>query len=100
MLARLSQIATQAKAPLAGEHCKANFYVVVTREPEVAGYIGLVGLAEINLDAPDPPQGLSSFDQAFLAAIYRADQSSVRQESAMKRIMLEGIAAQHTAPTP
>ena len=232
VLARLSQIATQSKAPLADEHCKANFYVVVTREPEallkawhardpnmymtrngwghvrnfldtprpvrvwynnefrssdgtalsadsvaaalagglpgmagtslgmqlalanipsstvptgtrlrrgavqtlssvivvvdarrvenlqlvqVADYIGLVGLAEVNLDAdvgsapsitklfrdaPDAPQGLSSFDQAFLAALYRADQPSVMQESAMKRIMLEGIAAQHTAHTP
>jgi len=34
VLARLSQIVTSSKAPLAGEHCKANFYVVVTSEPE------------------------------------------------------------------
>jgi len=34
VLARLSQIATSAKAPLAGEHCKPNFYVVVTQEPD------------------------------------------------------------------
>ena len=81
---------------------------------QVADYIGLVGLAEVNLDAdvgsapsimklfrdaPDLPQGLSSFDQAFLAASYRADQSSVTQESAIKRVMLESIATQHAAPT-
>ena len=34
VLARLSQIAKSANAPLAGEHCKANFYVVVTPQPE------------------------------------------------------------------
>ena len=82
---------------------------------QVADYIGLAGLAEVNLDAdvgsapsimklfrdaPDPPHGLSSFDQAFLASLYRADQSSVMQESAMKRIMLESIATQHTAQAP
>jgi len=31
--ARLSQAVTAAKAPLAGEHCQPNFYVVVTRSP-------------------------------------------------------------------
>jgi len=35
VLARLSQIAREAKAPLAGEHCTANFYIVVTPQPEV-----------------------------------------------------------------
>jgi hypothetical protein len=35
VLARLSQIATAAKAPLAGEHCTANFYVIVTSQPEL-----------------------------------------------------------------
>jgi hypothetical protein len=222
VLARLSQIARQAKAPLAAEHCKkGNFYVVVTREPDallkawhardpnmymtrngggyirnfldtprpvrvwyntdfvssegvalsanvvaaalagtslgmqltmsniptttiptgtrlrrslvqslssvivvvdgnrvqnlqlgqLADYMGMVGLAEVNLDAdvgsapsimklfrdvPDPPQGLSSFDQAFLSSLYRAEQASVMQESAMKTIMLESISPQHT----
>jgi hypothetical protein len=33
ILARLSQIASAAKAPLAGEHCKPNLYVVVTAAP-------------------------------------------------------------------
>ena len=35
VLARLSQIASSAKAPLGGEHCQANFYVVVTQQPEI-----------------------------------------------------------------
>src|SRR5215469_14356925 len=34
VLARLSQIATSVKAPLADEHCKANFYILVTPQPE------------------------------------------------------------------
>jgi len=222
VLARLSQIARQAKAPLAGEHCKkANFYVVVTRDPDgllkawrardpnmymtrngggyirnflatprpvrvwyntdfvssegvalsanvvaaalggtglgmqlmmaniptttvatgtrlrqsavqsvssvivvvdanrvqnlqlgqLADYVGMVGLAEVNLDAdvgsapsimklfrdvPDPPQGLSSFDQAFLSSLYRAEQASGMQISTMETIMLESISPQHT----
>jgi hypothetical protein len=78
---------------------------------QLADYMGMVGLAEVNLDAdvgsapsimklfrdvPDPPQGLSSFDQAFLSSLYRAEQASVMQESAMKTIMLESISPQHT----
>ncbi len=34
VLARLSQIVIAAKASLAGEHCKPNFYAIVTREPD------------------------------------------------------------------
>jgi hypothetical protein len=34
MLTRLSQIAASAGAPLAAEHCKPNFFVVVTSEPD------------------------------------------------------------------
>lgn len=34
ILGRISQIATAAHAPLGSEHCSANFYVVVTPEPE------------------------------------------------------------------
>ena len=34
MLTRLSQIAASAGAPLAKEHCKPNFFVVVTSEPD------------------------------------------------------------------
>lgn len=35
ILGRISQIATTVHAPLAGEHCKANFYVVVTPNPDL-----------------------------------------------------------------
>lgn len=35
VLARLSQIARQVRAPLAGEQCEVNFYVVLTHEPDV-----------------------------------------------------------------
>jgi hypothetical protein len=34
ILARISKIAATAGAPLAPEHCKGNFYVVVTADPE------------------------------------------------------------------
>jgi hypothetical protein len=34
-LSRISQIATAAGAPLAAEQCKANFYVIVTPEPDL-----------------------------------------------------------------
>jgi hypothetical protein len=34
ILARVSKIAAAARAPLAPEHCKANFYIVVTADPE------------------------------------------------------------------
>jgi hypothetical protein len=34
MLARLSSIAVGVGAPVAPEHCKANFYVIVTSEPD------------------------------------------------------------------
>ena len=34
VLGRLSQTASSAKAPLTGEHCKGNFNVIVTPQPE------------------------------------------------------------------
>jgi len=214
VLARLSQIASSAKAPLGGEHCQANFYVVVTPQPEIlikkwqvhdprtfnsrdgweywrkfrdtpravrvwynaelgssegrqvissdalaggplglslgtakvpvntvstgsrliysavrslssvivivdvnrvhglnfsqlADYVGMVGLAEVNQDAnmgpvptilrlfrpaPDPPQGLSPWDEAFLASLYGVDQTSVMEQSTMKRQMVSTLA--------
>jgi len=216
VLARLSQIAIAAKAPLAGEHCKPNFYIVVTHEPDVllkkwhardrhmfvtrngqgyindflrtprpvrvwyntdftssdgvsippdsldsalvgtglgmtlqmdqiptnttpgdgrthrtqvqtlasvivivdvnrlqglsfgqlTDYIAMAGLAEINLDArvsvptiltvfrdnqEHPPQGLSSWDQAFLRSLYTVNQASVVQIPMMKGSMLKSI---------
>lgn len=35
ILARISQVATGAHVPLAGEHCKANLYVIATRYPDL-----------------------------------------------------------------
>lgn len=35
ILARISQTATAAHAPLAGEHCKANLFVVATTSPDL-----------------------------------------------------------------
>jgi hypothetical protein len=35
ILARVSQIVTASHAPLAPEHCKPNFYVVVTQDPDL-----------------------------------------------------------------
>ena len=35
ILSRISQIAASAHVPLGPEHCRANLYVVVTREPEL-----------------------------------------------------------------
>ena len=217
VLARLSQIARESKAPLAGEHCTANFYIIMTPQPEVllkkwqardrrmfdtrngmgsvrrfldtpravrvwynvgfassdgtpitsdslagalvgtsfglnllmagiptnhismgtrlrysavrslssvivvvdanhvqelsfgqlADYIGMVGLAEVNQDAdvgqvptilrlfhttPDLPQGLSAWDQAFLASLYAVDQASVLEQTMMKRSMVSTLA--------
>ena len=219
VLARLSQIARDAKAPLAGEQCKPNLYVVVTREPnallkkwyardrrmfvtrnglkpvrrflnntrpvrvwyntdfassekrslspdaapgalvgtglgralqdanvptndvgsatrlsrsavlllssvfvvvdatrvqdvnfgQLVDYIGMIGLAEVNLDGeigamptilrvfrntPDPPQGLSDWDQAFLASLYNVNQAITTQEATMMRVMLSSVAPQ------
>jgi hypothetical protein len=225
VLARLSQIATEAKAPLAGERCTANFFIVVTPQPELllnkwwardrrmfdtrnglggvrtfldtpravrvwynvgfasadgkpitsaslagalvgtslglnlqmanvptvqvstgtrlrysavrslssvivvvdanrvqglnfgqlADYVGMVGLAEVHQDAevgpvptilrlfrtsPDPPQGLSAWDQAFLSSLYGAEQASVMEESRIKRSMVSTLAPSPEANSP
>ncbi len=75
---------------------------------QLADYVAMVGLAQIRLDgdtgtAPtilrlfqqaDPrPQGLSPWDRSFLYGLYTTDQSSVMQMGAIKRRMLEQIAA-------
>ena len=76
---------------------------------QVADYVAMVGLAEINPDADadvgtaptilrlfqnteTPPAGLSTMDQAFLTSLYATNQESVWQSSAMKRDMLNSIA--------
>jgi hypothetical protein len=213
ILARLSQVARQVHAPLAGEQCAVNFYVVVTREPDVllkkwyardqrmfttrsgrgainsflaspravrvwynsdllseggiadspnattaslvgtgldktnipvnaipsasrlrhgavwglssviivvdanqlegltfgqlSDYIAMIGLAQVQLDAEpeaaptiltlfrsldNRPAALSSWDEAFLSALYRTDQKNVTQLSNMEHNMLDSIA--------
>jgi hypothetical protein len=197
ILSRLSQITTAAGAPLAPEHCKPNFYVIVTSEPDelmkawskrdpwmfdsdvdeggtvirrflnasipvrawynieftnrdgwpghwglvhetdvfiagglrdlysiievvdarlakgvsfgqLAAYIAMVGLAQIRLDAnlgdaptvlqvfsnPDkaPPLGLSTWDQAYLKALYHTERPNNTQHLAIARSMVHEIA--------
>jgi hypothetical protein len=74
---------------------------------QLADYVGMVGLAEVNQDAevgpvptilrlfranPDPPQALSAWDQAFLASLYGVDQASVMEQPMMKRRMVSTLA--------
>jgi hypothetical protein len=74
---------------------------------QLADYVGMVGLAEVNQDAevgrvttilrlfrtsPDPPQALSAWDQAFLASLYGVDQASVVEQPMMKRSMVSALA--------
>jgi len=77
---------------------------------QLADYIGMVGLAEVNQDAevgtvptilrlfrapPDPPQRLSAWDEAFLASLYAVDQASVVEQPMMKRQMVSSLAPSH-----
>jgi len=64
---------------------------------QLTDFAAMVGLGDIDVDAdigdapsilqlyaasPDaPPSGLTTWDQAFLSALYHADQSSVTQRS-------------------
>lgn len=74
---------------------------------QLADYVGMVGLAEVNQDAevgpvptilrlfrttPDPPQRLSAWDEAFLTSLYAVDQGSVVQQPRMKRQMVSTLA--------
>lgn len=75
---------------------------------QMADYVSMVGLAEINPDAElgdtpsilsvfkaskELPQGLTSWDQAFLYSLYNTNQASVMQISMIKREMLKQVAA-------
>ena len=77
---------------------------------QLADYVGMVGLAEVNQDAdvgpvptilrlfrttPDPPHRLSAWDEAFLAALYGVDQGSVVEQPMMKRQMVSSLAPPH-----
>jgi hypothetical protein len=74
---------------------------------QLTDYVGMVGLAEVNVDAdvgslptilnlfrdaPDAPRGLSVWDESFLASLYGVDQASAVQEPRMKTAMLKSIA--------
>jgi hypothetical protein len=75
---------------------------------QLADYIGMVGLTEIDLDAdlgnaptllrlfsasPEPaPAGLTHWDQAFLKALYSSDQSSKLQGSQIALRMVRAVA--------
>jgi len=82
---------------------------------QLADYVGMVGLAEVNQDAevgpvptilrlfrpnPDPPQALSAWDQAFLASLYGVDQASVVEQPMMKRSMVSTLAPSPVAKQP
>ena len=197
VLARLSRIAVAAGAPLGPEHCKANFFVIVTEKPnellkalekkhpemytdgyytlvrkfrsstspvrvwynaelyddyglrlkgdasgstpsriafssmrdltslimivdtqrvresgvtfgQLAAYIAMVGLAELRSDpkigtAPtilnlfsksekQPPSGLSSWDQAYLKALYHTSHKDIMQLAEIKTSVIEDLA--------
>ena len=77
---------------------------------QLADYVGMVGLAEVNQDAdvgpvptilrlfrttPDPPLRLSAWDEAFLASLYEVDQGSVVEQPMMKRQMVSSLAPSH-----
>jgi hypothetical protein len=73
---------------------------------QMADYVSMVGLAEIDPDADlgdtpsilsvfkpsrEPPQGLSSWDRAFLYSLYNSSQASVMQTSMIKTGMLKQV---------
>jgi hypothetical protein len=55
ILSRVSKIATAAGAPLAPEHCKGNFYVIVTSDPE--GVIKAWSKRDVRMFGDETDQG-------------------------------------------
>jgi hypothetical protein len=55
ILSRVSKIATAAGAPLAPEHCKGNFYIVVTSDPE--GVIKAWSKRDVRMFGDETDQG-------------------------------------------
>ena len=55
ILARISKLAAAAGAPLAPEHCKGNFYVVVTSDPE--GVIKAWSKRDVRMFGDETDQG-------------------------------------------
>jgi hypothetical protein len=74
---------------------------------QLASYIAMLGLAEIRADADvadapsilhlfsraenDRPPGLSSWDEAFLKALYHTEQTDKQQLGEIKTTMIEGL---------
>jgi hypothetical protein len=65
ILARVSKIAAAARAPLALEHCKANFYIVVTTDPE--GVLKAWSKRDVRMFGDEADQGGSTIRE-FIAA--------------------------------
>jgi len=74
---------------------------------QLADYVAMIGLAQIRTDADlgqiptilrlfqdpqDPPQAMSTWDEAFLHSLYGTSQASVTQRSLIKTRMLDRIA--------
>jgi hypothetical protein len=81
VLARLSEIAKTAGAPLGAETCKPNLYVIVTPDPELL----LKQWWRRDID-------LSAWDRALLHALYSTSQTSIMQISQMQTAALKDIA--------
>lgn len=76
---------------------------------QIADYVAMIGLAEVRVDADTGsiptildlfrdtrplPEGLSAWDEAYLASLYDTTQASIVQVSQMKKSVLNQIAPQ------
>ncbi len=65
ILSRVSKIAAAAGAPLAPEHCKGNFYIIVTADPE--GVIKAWSKRDVRMFGDEADQGGATIRE-FMAA--------------------------------
>jgi hypothetical protein len=110
VLARVSQAARNAGVALVPGGCKANFLVLVSSNPVAllrdleSKKPGLFDIPEgmghlrhfLETDRPvrtggAPTEGMSSWDQALLKALYASRPTSVMQVSSMETQMLDSI---------
>jgi hypothetical protein len=66
ILSRVSKIAATAGAPLAPEHCKANFYIVVTADPE--GMIKAWSKRDVRMFGDEADQGGKRIREFYAAS--------------------------------
>ena len=66
ILARVSKIAAAAGAPLAPEHCKGNFYIVVTSDPD--GVIKALSKRDVRMFGDEADQGGTTIREFFAAS--------------------------------